>query len=244
MPALSTRGRPGPAAAGAAGPPGGAPPQPRRLPAPGAQLPPGAADVRPGLHSLTEPRPVPDAPGALSALRLGPSPRGAGRGSLLGWVSLVARDQGIQKSKAGGVGPSPPTGSLYGDRGLRLLREAWLLPVVPAAVAATSPDSPGASTPAQGRPCQELLRRWSTPRGLALPYAERWDRTQSPGGPALTSAPTWLWATTPPALLTAAGRAPGRAAQSSVANNKPAVTVALGSPVGARGRMGLGDPNS
>lgn len=51
-----------------------------------------------------------------------------------------------------------------GGPGLLLLGEAWLLPAVPAAVTATSPDSPGTSTPAQDRPCQELLLRWSTPK--------------------------------------------------------------------------------
>lgn len=153
--------------------------QPSQLPVLRDELPPGAADVRPVPHSLTEPPAgCLDTPGALLALHLGPSHWGAGPGSLLGWVSWVARDQGIQKSRAdkalahhspyevswgiwGSCSPERPGCSLRSLQPLLpLARLSRDLPLLPRA-------DPSGNYPEDG----------PHPSGLTLPYPERWKGT-------------------------------------------------------------------
>lgn len=142
----------------------------------------------PSLNPLPGARRPP--PGALSALHITPSHWGAGLRALLGWV-----DWGPEAR------PCPPVVS-RGLCELLLLYEAWLFLAALAAIAGTTPLSPGAlSYP--GRPSQKPTLRWPLTRWTDTPWTHRGGREHGahPGDQALTSASPQLLAITSPAPL-------------------------------------------
>lgn len=130
------------------------------------------------------------------------------QGLSLSWAGRLweARNQRVQKSGTDRTWACHcPCKVSRGFWGLLLLCEAWLLLTAPAAITTTSPDSPGPSCLAQGRPRQKLSLGWSTLGRLTLPWtSERREGTCAPGDQASISAPTLLSVTTPPAPLTVA----------------------------------------